>query len=136
MTRAQRWTYAAVTFTMFLVGDLLYGSIVLLSPATIPFHRLLGTTFAGLMGGYLLASILSGILLFTTFMRRLSLVWKIIATALFPITCIVIVYGGFFSCLPYGIYNFVRLMEAPAPQPLYYSGMTTDMANPYGMRYP
>ena len=58
-----------------------------------------------LIGGYLICSILSGILIFISFIKKQTKKTKILMIVFFMFTIQAIVFSGFFATLPYYVYN-------------------------------
>lgn len=108
--------FLAVSGGVFVVGAVLYGSLVAFSRQVFSdmgesFDFPIG--FAVVMGGHLLMSVAGGIMLFARLMRRAPLALKIVAGVLFFITYFVIVLGGFFATIPMLIVCIVWLVRHP-----------------------
>ena len=65
----------------------------------------------GCLGGFGFSVIVSTIILSVGFFRKRGLVFKIIASVLWPITFGICVYVGILSYFPYQIYNFVKIIK-------------------------
>jgi hypothetical protein len=107
-----RVEYFACTVTLFVVAFILYGCIGSMGNDMILGSDKLWRFFGfGMLGGYGFSSILSGIILFSRFITKKDLRFKILSCALFPITFGVICYVGVFSFIPYSIYNLVKMVK-------------------------
>jgi|GEM_PF-5358084 len=104
-------TYFAVTTAIFCVGFVLYGAIAVVSFDETVLNRVLKGLLAGLAGGCLLGGLLSGTILFTRFISQQSLTLKVLASCLFMVSFLIIVYMGIFSFVPYYIYNLIKLRK-------------------------
>lgn len=116
MTYKDRKNYLLYTSVAFLVGAALYGILSLLmvlSPATelSSFTKILYFAAGTLLGGYLIGSILSGIFMFSSFIKKQSKKFKIFAIIFFFITIQLIFFVGFFATLPYYIYNLIHVRQ-------------------------
>ena len=74
-------------------------------------QRILIVIASGLVGGYLISSILTGGLLFVHYMKRKSVRFKVLAIVFFMITIVIIEFAGFFLNLPVYIYNLVQIVR-------------------------
>jgi fluoride ion exporter CrcB/FEX len=105
-----RKEYFAVTLAIFLTGFFAYGLIVLFAAEElISGNKILDVLMFGVLGGYLLGSILSGFYLLTRFLGNKSLRFKVLCAVFFAITITITMWVGVFGFIPYGIYNLVRM---------------------------
>ena len=65
----------------------------------------------GLGGGGLIGGLISGIFLFSNFVKRQKLFIKIIICIFFPITFMFICLIGILSFIPYEIYNLIAMKK-------------------------
>ena len=116
MNRKKRIEYLACTLAACLSGALLYGAIGVIVGLTVPSSELPLTPalsfLAGIMGAILIGSIISTIILTANFLKNRGLVFKIVATFLWPITYFVSFFVGFFIFLPYEIYNIIKIFTS------------------------
>ena len=120
MTKQKRKEYLILTSCAFGIGAFLY---------TVPFALIKNVAYipnipyavTAIMGGIFIGAIISAIILAANFFSKRGLAIKIVAVCLFPITMAVIFYVGFFTFVPYAIYNIVKLCEkdngqSPVPE--------------------
>ena len=108
MTKQKRKEYLILTSCAFGIGALIY---------TVPFALLGKLTdgqnipyaIAAIIGGIFIGATISAIILAANFFSKRGLAFKIVAVCLFPITMLATFYAGFFSFVPYYIFNIVRL---------------------------
>lgn len=118
MSYIERKNYVIYITTAFLTGVVLYGFLGLLLFNDRDFieqsslvQRILIVIASGLVGGYLISSILTGGLLFVHYMKRKSVRFKVLAIVFFMITIVIIEFAGFFLNLPVYIYNLVQIVR-------------------------
>lgn len=118
MTYIERKNYVIYITTAFLTGVVLYGFLgfLLFNDRDIIeqsslLQRILMVIASGLVGGYLISSILTGGLLFVHYMKRKSVRFKVLAIVFFMITIVIIEFAGFFLNLPVYIYNVVQILR-------------------------
>jgi hypothetical protein len=68
------------------------------------------------LGGFGFSSIVSTIILSVGFFKKRGLIFKIVASVLWPITFAACVYAGIFSYIPYQIFNIVKLISMTKEQ--------------------
>ena len=107
----KRREYLLYTLIAFSIGFIIYGMLAVIARNQInyPFSPIIGFFLYGFQGGILIGGFLSGILLFTSFIKTKKQLIKILSIILFPITFIVIVQVGIISFIPYWIYNLIQL---------------------------
>lgn len=130
MSREKRIAYLATTMSVFITSGLLYGGLGSMIPDT------QGIDVPGIlwffMGGYVLSSLLSGILLGINYFSKKSLRFKIVAALLWPITIACCMYASIFSYIPYQIYNIIKIIndkpntENDIPAMMNYESEITD----------
>lgn len=118
MSYIERKRYVIYITTAFLTGVVLYGFLGLLLfndrdiiEQSSLVQRILIVIASGLVGGYLISSILTGGLLFVHYMKRKSVRFKVLAIVFFMITIVIIEFAGFFLNLPVYIYNLVQIVR-------------------------
>lgn len=116
MTYKERKDYLLYTMIAFLVGAVLYCfmAVILVLDQKLELSTLekIGTaTLMTIFGGYFICSIISGIILFSRFIRKQSKKIKILAVILFFIPVAIVFYFGVLSTLPYFIYNLVQVRK-------------------------
>lgn len=113
MSVKKRKEYLILTVIVFIVGFFLYGMLTFYNRELleIPFNGFVTFIIYGLGGGVLMGGLLSGILLFANIVREKKLYIKIILGVFFPITFVLICFGGIITFIPYGIYNCVKLLN-------------------------
>lgn len=124
MTRQKRIEYLIVTGCIFISAFLLFFLIISFAPIRetpttnqmFLDNRILFGVLFGLVGGYMFSAVVSSIILASNFFKKKSLTFKIVASVLFLITYICIIYAGIFSYLPYQIYNIIKIIQdKPVP---------------------
>lgn len=105
MTDKAKKNYLIYTSVAFLAGANIYNLLVLFS------HDWSISNFleAIFLGGYLIVTIVAGIILFANVIKRMPLAVKILSIVFFFITYFIVVLMGFFGGLPYYIYCVVSL---------------------------
>ena len=113
MTGRQRREFAALTGCIFLVGVFLYGGVaaLLMLRGDIGLPGLIGVALGG---GYVLFSVLSGLLVVGRWLSGLPFGKKLLAAVFFPVPLWLVLAGVFYS-VPYGIYNLTQLRRASRP---------------------
>lgn len=110
-----RKRYVILTSVAFAVGFFIFGMIVITMwkemSSGIPLPLFYSFLLYGIMGGFLISSIISGILLFAAFINKRSILYKSLCIIFFPITYFCIVLTGIFGNIPYYIYNLVSLRK-------------------------
>lgn len=109
LTRKQRIEYLASTISVLVAGFLIYSLLGSVEP--INGSRLHSFFLFGLLGGVGFSAILSTVILSVRFISKKSLVFKIAASVLWPVTVGCCVYVGILSYLPYEIYNIVKIVK-------------------------
>lgn len=109
MKLKKRKEYVIFTIIFFSIGFSVFGgmTIVCRELLDIQWNAFCVTLVCGLVGGWLLGGLASGIILFSNFFRDQKLFIKIILCIFFPITFILICQIGILSFIPYEIYNFI-----------------------------
>lgn len=118
MTYIERKKYLIFVSTAFVTGFVLYGFIGLflffdkdISQQQTLLQRILTVIGIGVLGGYLISAILSGILLFSNYIREKSTRFKVLAIVLFMLTVQLIALAGFFLNLPVYFSNLVNVLK-------------------------
>lgn len=117
MTYKERKNYLFYVSIAFLVGAVFYACLAYLglflfndSSLDLPIKtRIINFVLATFVGGYLICSILSGILQFIKFISNQTRLIKVLAIVFFFLIFQIIVLYGFFSTLPYFIYNIFQV---------------------------
>lgn len=110
MTYNERKNYLLYTSIAFVVGAFLYSILAIFMVITpsaefSSFTKALYFISSILIGGYLICSILSGILIFISFIKKQTKKTKILMIVFFMFTIQAIIFSGFFATLPYYVYN-------------------------------
>lgn len=110
MTKKNRIEYLVCTLTVIVTGFLIYGLLASQQPL-VNDSKVQSFLLFGCLGGFGFSAIVSTIILSVGFFKKRGLVFKIIASVLWPITFSVCVYAGIFSYIPYQIYNIVKIIS-------------------------
>ena len=110
MTKKNRREYLVCTLTVVVTGFLIYGLLASQQPL-VNDSKVQSFLIFGCLGGFGFSAIVSTIILSVGFFKKRGLVFKIIASVLWPITFGVCVYAGIFSYIPYQIYNIVKIIS-------------------------
>ncbi len=103
-----RRDYFWSTLAMFLSAGTIYGLLVGTTP---DFNvNVLGAIGIGCAAGYGFTSIVHGVIMFSRWISKRGLATKILCGLFFFLSFAAVVYVGIFSFLPYGIYNFVKML--------------------------
>ncbi|MEE0839570.1 MAG: hypothetical protein U0L72_03340, partial [Acutalibacteraceae bacterium] len=104
MTKRNRIEYLVCTLSVVVTGFIIYGLIASQQPL-INESKVQSFLLFGCLGGFGFSAIVSTIILSVGFFRKRGLVFKIIASVLWPLTFGICVYVGILSYIPYQIYN-------------------------------
>ncbi|HZK21976.1 MAG TPA: hypothetical protein VFC76_06850 [Oscillospiraceae bacterium] len=110
MTKKKRIEYSVITLSVFASAFIIYaflGSRGLF----INNDKMKSIFFFGFLGGIGFSAIVSSIIFAVRFFAKKSTKFKVIASLLWPITFGCVVYIGFFSFIPYQIYNIVKIVK-------------------------
>lgn len=110
MTKKNRIEYLVCTLSVAVAGFIIYG-LVATQPPVINDSKSQSFLYFGCLGGFVLSVFLSTIILSAGFFKKRGLVFKIIASVLWPITLAACVYAGIFSYIPYQIYNIAKIVS-------------------------
>ena len=110
MTKKNRIEYLVCTLTVVVTGFLIYGLLASQQPL-VNDSKVQSFLLFGCLGGFGFSAIVSTVILSVGFFKKRGLVFKIIASVLWPITFGVCVYAGIFSYIPYQIYNIVKIIS-------------------------
>ena len=110
MTKKNRIEYLVCTLSVLVTGFVLYGFVGSIEPL-INESKLQSFFLFGCLGGFGFSAVVSGIILSVGFFRKRGLVFKIVASVLWPITFAACVYAGILSYIPYQIFNIAKLIS-------------------------
>ena len=110
MTKKNRIEYLVCTLIIVITGFIMYGLIASQQPL-INESKLQSFLIFGCLGGFGFSAIVSTIILSVGFFRKRGLVFKIIASVLWPLTFGICVYVGIFLYIPYQIYNIIKIIK-------------------------
>lgn len=110
MTKRNRIEYLVCTLSVVVTGFIIYGLIASQQPL-INDSKVQSFLLFGCLGGFGFSAIVSTIILSVGFFRKRGLVFKIIASVLWPLTFGICVYVGILSYIPYQIYNIVKIIK-------------------------
>lgn len=110
MTKRNRIEYLVCTLSVVVTGFIIYGLIAGQQPL-INESKVQSFLLFGCLGGFGFSAIVSTIILSVGFFRKRGLVFKIIASVLWPLTFGICVYVGILSYIPYQIYNIVKIIK-------------------------
>ena len=110
MTKRNRIEYLVCTLSVVVTGFIIYGLIASQQPL-INESKVQSFLLFGSLGGFGFSAIVSTIILSVGFFRKRGLVFKIIASVLWPLTFGICVYVGILSYIPYQIYNIVKIIK-------------------------
>ena len=110
MSKRKRLEYLIITSCVLLSGFIIYGFVGSVQPL-INGSKVTSFFAFGALGGFGLSLILSTIILSSRFLQKRSLIFKIAAAVLWPITFACCFYVGVFMYIPYGIYNVIILIK-------------------------
>jgi len=110
MTKKNRIEYLFCTLSVMVTGFVIYGFVGSIEPL-INESKWQSFLLFGCLGGFGFSAVISTIILSVGFFRKRGLVFKIVASVLWPITFAACVYAGIFSYIPYQIFNIVKLIS-------------------------
>lgn len=110
MTKKNRIEYLICTLCVVVTGFIIYGFVGSAQPL-INESKLQSFLFFGCLGGFGFSVVVSTIILAASFFKKRGLIFKIIASVLWPITFAACVYVGILTYIPYQIFNVVKLIS-------------------------
>ena len=110
MTKKSRIEYLICTLSVFVTGFFIYGFIGSIEPL-INESKLQSFLLFGCLGGFGFSAVVSTIVLSVGFFKKRGLIFKIVASILWPITFAACVYAGMLSYIPYQIFNIVKFIS-------------------------
>ena len=110
MAKKNRIEYLVCTLSVLVTGFVLYGFVGSIEPL-INESKLQSFFLFGCLGGFGFSAVVSAIILSVGFFRKRGLVFKIVASVLWPITFAACVYAGILSYIPYQIFNIAKLIS-------------------------
>ena len=110
MTKKNRIEYLVCTLSVLVTGFVLYGFVGSIEPL-INESKLQSFFLFGCLGGFGFSAVVSAIILSVGFFRKRGLVFKIVASVLWPVTFAAYVYVGILSYIPYQIFNIAKLIS-------------------------
>ena len=110
MTKKNRIEYLVCTLSVLVTGFVLYGFVGSIEPL-INESKLQSFFLFGCLGGFGFSAVVSAIILSVAFFRKRGLVFKIVASVLWPVTFAAYVYVGILSYIPYQIFNIAKLIS-------------------------
>ena len=110
MTKKNRIEYLFCTLSVVVTGFIIYGLVGSIEPL-INESKFQSFLLVGCLGGFGFSALVSTIILAVGFFKKRGFVFKIVASALWPITFAVCVYVGIFSYIPYQIFNIIKLVS-------------------------
>jgi hypothetical protein len=115
MTKKTRIEYLVCTLSVVVTGFVIYGLLGSIEPL-INENKLQSFLIFGCLGGFGFSAVVSTIILSVGFFKKRGLIFKIVASVLWPITFAACVYAGIFSYIPYQIFNIVKLISMTKEQ--------------------
>ena len=110
MTKKYRIEYLVCTLSIAISGFIIYGLVGSIGPL-VNGSKLKSFLLFGCLGGFGFSAIASTIILSVGFFKKRGLRFKVVASALWPITFAACVYAGMLSYIPYQIFNIVKLVS-------------------------
>ena len=110
MTKKTRIEYLVCTLSVVVTGFVIYGFVGSIEPL-INENKLQSFLLFGCLGGFGFSAVVSTIILSVGFFRKRGLVFKIVASVLWPITFAACVYAGILCYIPYQIFNIAKLIS-------------------------
>ena len=110
MTKKNRIEYLVCTSSVVVTGFIIYGLVGSMEPL-INESKLQSFLLFGCLGGFGFSAVVSTIVLSVGFFKKRGLIFKIVASILWPITFAACVYVGMLSYIPYQIFNIVKLIS-------------------------
>ena len=112
MTIKARKDYFFTTLAVFVSVFILYGCVgTFLQAEIFSGSAFINFILFGGIGGYGFGSILSGIILFSRYISKKRLWFKVVCCCLFPLTIASIVFCGALGFVPYGVYNLIAMLR-------------------------
>lgn len=108
MDRKERIEYLIITLCVLITGFIIYGNVG--SMGAFNLNKTQSFLYFGCMGGFGFSAILSAIIFAFRFLSTKTLIFKIVAALLWPITFACVVFIGFLGFIPYQIYNIIKII--------------------------
>jgi hypothetical protein len=115
MNKKTRIEYLVCTLSVVVTGFVIYGLLGSIEPL-INENKLQSFLIFGCLGGFGFSAVVSTIILSVGFFKKRGLIFKIVASVLWPITFAACLYAGIFSYIPYQIFNIVKLISMTKEQ--------------------
>ena len=115
MTKKTRREYLVCTLSVVVTGFVIYGLVGSIEPL-INENKLQSFLLFGCLGGFGFSAVVSTIILSVGFFKKRGLIFKIVASVLWPITFAACVCAGIFSYIPYQIFNIAKLISMTKEQ--------------------
>ena len=115
MTKKSRIEYLVCTLSVVVTGFVIYGLVGSIEPL-INENKLQSFLLFGCLGGFGFSAVVSTIILSVGFFKKRGLIFKIVASVLWPITFAACVYAGILSYIPYQIFNIAKLISMTKEQ--------------------
>ena len=115
MNKKTRIEYLVCTLSVVVTGFVIYGLVGSIEPL-INENKLQSFLLFGCLGGFGFSAVVSTIILSVGFFKKRGLIFKTVASVLWPITFAACVYAGIFSYIPYQIFNIVKLISMTKEQ--------------------
>ena len=115
MTKKTRIEYLVCTLSVVVTGFVIYGLVGSIEPL-INENKLQSFLLFGCLGGFGFSAVVSTIILSVGFFKKRGLIFKIVASVLWPITFAACVCAGIFSYIPYQIFNIAKLISMTKEQ--------------------
>jgi hypothetical protein len=115
MSKKTRIEYLVCTLSVLVTGFVIYGLVGSIEPL-INENKLQSFLLFGCLGGFGFSAVVSTIILSVGFFKKRGLIFKIVASVLWPITFAACVYAGIFSYIPYQIFNIAKLISMTKEQ--------------------
>ena len=108
-----RIEYLAVTVTLFIAAFIMYGFVGIMGDTFTFQNKVYQFLGFGILAGYGFTSLLCGTIIFSRFIAKKNLSFKILCAAFFILSFGAIVFIGVFGQIPYAIYNIVKIFNKP-----------------------
>ena len=109
MDRRKLIEYLVTTMCVLVTSFVIYGLVGSIEPI-IQNSRLKSFLLFGCLGGFGFSMLVSTLILSARFFSNRGLEFKIVAAILWPVTYACAIYVGFFSYIPYQIYNVIKII--------------------------
>lgn len=115
MERQKRKEHLIIIGVMYVVGAVLFGALAYCSQDELGLPSGYWIFYA-ILGGWLIAGLITGIFMFSGWIKKRGIGVKVLLCVVFPFTFAGICYAGILGGIPYIIYNIVKCKKSASEE--------------------